>query len=265
MPDLASTLDRCLDALKDGRNLHRLLRRNPSQRDELIDLLRVSTEVAQLRLPAADPAFKLRTRNLMLSRAGHKRQEARAGVGWQRRPVFRLALALALSGGLLVAGIVGASAQSLPGDPLYQVKRGVEGVQLAVTLDPAANTRLRLEMANRRLAEAQQLSRQGRIADALSLISAYDAAIAELGQRVARTSLGPADAAGLARAVDEGQLEADGRLDAVAAELVARGNGQAAASVKHAEKHADQSLSGTRQSLRRHSTENRSPSHSSRP
>lgn len=81
MPDLASTLDRCLDALKEGRNLHRLLGRDPRQRDELIDLLRVSTDVAQLRLPAPDPAFKLRARNLMLAAAARRRAEATAPAG----------------------------------------------------------------------------------------------------------------------------------------------------------------------------------------
>jgi Domain of unknown function (DUF5667) len=262
VPDLAATLDRCLDALKDGRNLHHLLRRHPGHRDELIDLLRVSADVAQLRLPAPDPAFKLRTRNLMLARAARKRAEAPAATRWRRRPGFRLAMAIVLSGGLLAGGVVAASAQSLPGDPLYQVKRGIEQAQLAVTLDPAANARLRLEMANRRLAEAQRLSAEGRIADALSLITAADAELAELGRQVARAPLRPGDADGLARDVDARQLEADGRLDAVAAELAARGNGQAAASVRHAENHVDQTLSGTRQTLRARSTAEpvRSPS-----
>jgi len=261
VPDLARSLDRCLDALTDGRNLHRLLRRNPQERDELIDLLRVSTEVAQVRLPAPDPAFKLRTRNLMLAAAARHQEQRRPSVGWRPRPALRLALATALGAGLLAAGIVTASAQSLPGNPLYQVKRGFEGVQLVLTIDPAANARLRLELANRRLVEAQRLSAQGRIAEALSLIAAYDSQIAELGQRVMRAPLGPADAAGLARYVDQGQLEADFRLDAVAAELAARGNGQAAERVRHAEHHADQSLIGTRQSLRTHSGGSQAPTH----
>lgn len=262
MPDLARSLDRCLDALKDGRSLHRLLRRSPQHRDALIDLLRVSTEVAQVRLPAPDPAFKLRTRNLVLAAAARRREQRGTGLGWRPRPAFRLVLALGLGAGLLAAGIVTASAQSLPGDPLYQVKRDVEGVQLALTVDPAANTRLRLELANRRLAEAQRLSAQGRIADALSLIAAYDSQIADLGRQVLRAPLRPGDADGLAREVDQGQVEADGRLDAVAADLAARGNPQAAESVRHTQHHADQSLSGTRQSLRTHSAGSQAPDHS---
>lgn len=161
-------------------------------------------------------------------------------------------MAAALSAGLLGAGVLAASAQTLPGDPLYQVKRGAEEVQLTLTLDPAANARLRLDLANRRLSEARRLSAAGRITEALSLIAAYDAAIAELGREVARAPLRGADLDGLARDVDQRQLEADSQLDAVAAELAANGNGQAAARVKHARTHADQSLSGTRLSLRAH-------------
>ncbi len=251
MPDFGTRLDRCLDALRDGRSLHRVLQQSPAERDELIDLLRVSTDVAQLQRPAPDPAFKLRTRNLMLAVAAHRRASA-ARSRWVARPVFRLALAVGLSGALLGAGIVAASAQSLPGDPLYQVKRGMERVQLSLTLDPAANARLRMQLATRRVSEAAQLSAQGRVAEALSLITAFDTDVAELGRQVVAAPLQPADAGRLERDVSQGQAEADGGLEAVAADLAARGHSEAAASVQHSERQADQTLSGAKKALHDH-------------
>ena len=251
MPDFATRLDRCLAALKDGRHLQELLRQSPQERDELIDLLRVSTHVGQLELPAPDPAFKLRTRNLMLAIAAQRRA-TRKQTRWLARPAARLALAVALSGALLVGGIVAASAQSLPGEPLYQVKRGVETVQLAVTLDPAANARLRLQLAGRRVTEAEQLTTQGRISDALSVISAFNADVAQLSRQVVSAPLRPADAEDLERDVNQGQAEADGQLEAVAASLAARGHSEAADAVRHTEHEADQTLTGTKQALHDH-------------
>jgi hypothetical protein len=251
VPDFATRLDRCLDALKDGRSLHRVLQQSPAERDELIDLLRVSTDVAQLQLPAPDPAFKLRTRNLMLAVAAQRRASAARSRGFAR-PVFRLAGALALAGALLGAGIVAVAAQSLPGDPLYQVKRGVEQVQLTLTVDPAANARLRMQLATRRVSEAGRLSAQGRVAEALTLITAYNTDVAELGRRVVAAPLPPADSDRLERDVTLGQAEADGGLEAVAADLAARGHGEAAASVQHTEHQADQTLSGTKKALHDH-------------
>ena len=251
MPDFATRLDRCLDALSGGRSLLRVLQRSPGERDELIDLLRVSTDVAQLQLPAPDPAFRLRMRNLMLAVAAQRRASA-ARSTWVARPVFRLAVAVGLSGALLGAGIVAASAQSLPGDPLYQVKRGVENVQLALTLSPAANARLRMQLATRRVAEAERLNAQGRVAEALALISAFNTEVAELSRQVVAAPLQPAEAGSLEREVDQGQAEADGRLEAVAADLAARGHIAAAATVQHAEHQADQTLSGARKALHDH-------------
>ena len=252
MPDFATRLDRCLDALKDGRSLHRVLQRSPGERDELIDLLRVSTDISQLQLPAPDPAFKLRTRNLMLAVAAQRRASAARSRWVVARPLFRLAVAVGLSGALLGAGIVAASAQSLPGDPLYQVKRDIENIQLSLTLDPAANARLRMHLATRRVAEAGRLSAQGRVAEALSLITAFNTDVAELGRQVVTAPLQPADAGRLERDVSQGQAEADGGLEAVAADLTARGHSEAAASVQHSERQADQTLSGAKKALHDH-------------
>ena len=58
-------------------------------------------------------------------------------------------------------GMVGTSAQALPGEMLYPVKRGVENVQLAFQGDDATRGEFRLAQASERLAEARQLTDDG--------------------------------------------------------------------------------------------------------
>ena len=71
--------------------------------------------------------------------------------------VSRWAVAASFILVLLVAGLVPASAGSLPGEPLYGVKRFVERVELALAPTPDTAARLRLEHATRRVNEALAL------------------------------------------------------------------------------------------------------------
>ena len=164
MPDLSRPLEECLQAVREKRNLQEILRRYPVERDELISMLRLSIDLGGLGAPAADPAFRLRARNRMLNHAVAPRQAARrTPLGWIPRPAARLAFAAAMAVGLLVVGITGAAASntSLPGDPLYGVKLGLERAQLAVTLDSATRARIQLQFAELRLEEAQRLYAAG--------------------------------------------------------------------------------------------------------
>jgi hypothetical protein len=54
--------------------------------------------------------------------------------------------------------MVGASAEALPGEMLYPVKRGVENVELAFHKDDASRGQYRLDQASERLAEARLLA-----------------------------------------------------------------------------------------------------------
>jgi hypothetical protein len=63
---------------------------------------------------------------------------------------------------VIVIGAGVASANALPGEALYPVKRGLEAAQLALTFDPEARARLQDAQAERRRAEAQQVLELGR-------------------------------------------------------------------------------------------------------
>lgn len=83
-------------------------------------------------------------------------------------PRRRLALATALVASTLgMGGMASASASALPGDTLYPVKRGIEGVELALKRGDADRGAFRLELAAERLAETSELAQRRDVADTL--------------------------------------------------------------------------------------------------
>lgn len=76
-----------------------------------------------------------------------------------RRRLAGLTAALVSSAGFV--GLVGASAEALPGEMLYPVKRSVENVELAFHKDDVDRGEFRLEQASERLAEARRLTEEG--------------------------------------------------------------------------------------------------------
>ena len=82
-----------------------------------------------------------------------------------RRTGLRVA-AVALVGAIvLTAGAgsaIAASANALPGDPLYGVKRAVERVSLAMHFDHAGRAALHLQFAQKRLDEVEALAAAGK-------------------------------------------------------------------------------------------------------
>src|SRR5438045_8073192 len=74
--------------------------------------------------------------------------------------ILRPALAAAAIRVLVLAGATNAAASSLPGDPLYAVKRTGEDVQLALTFDEVARMQLLARLADRRLEELAEIAKQ---------------------------------------------------------------------------------------------------------
>lgn len=255
MPDLSRPLQECLTAMEDKCNLQDILRRYPADRDELIALLRLSVDLGTLAPPPADPAFRLRTRNRMLAAAAQRRQAGhRQPLAFLPRPALRLALAGAFAVALVVGGLTAAAASdtSLPGDPLYGVKLGVEQAQLAVAFDAAARARLQLRFADVRLEEAQRLFALGRKQEAVRLVDQYSAAVAQFDRSVATTSLDGRSIAELSRLLQDRQAHADASLDALAGSLNADGDPQTAAIVTRAHRHVDQAFRGSKRDLEAH-------------
>jgi len=76
---------------------------------------------------------------------------------WRAQRRFAVA-AGAMAGVVAIAGVGVAGSRSLPGDPLYGIKRGTEAVQLATTHGLQARGELHLRFAKERLSEVERLS-----------------------------------------------------------------------------------------------------------
>jgi hypothetical protein len=237
-------LEECLAALKGERNLQEVLRRYPRHRDELISLLQLSIDAARLPQPAPDPAFRLRARNQMLAAAEQSRRVRR----WMPASV-RVALAAALLLVALAGGLTAAASNSLPGEPLYGLKRGVEHVQMTATFNPADQARLRLHFADLRLEEAQKLAALGRVSDAVNAIGQYQLDVSHFDQSLALAALTSEEAGDIERLLGDRQVSSTQRLESLAGSLNAQGKLEAAAAVAHAESQVKQSLGSSKQRL----------------
>ena len=253
MHDLSRPLQECLDAMDEKRNLQDVLRRYPADREELVVLLRLSVDLGGLvGAPAADPAFRLRARNRMLATAADRHQRQR----WNRRlalprPVWRFAVAGACAAMLMVASLTAAAASgsSLPGDPLYGLKLGVERAQLATTFDSGARARLQLQFADVRLDEAQRLFALGRVQDAVRVMNEYDSAVTQFNRSIAASTLDTRTVNDLSRFMDDREARADASLKQIAGSLAASGDRDTAAAVSRTQSHVDQTLRGSKRDL----------------
>lgn len=157
-------IEACLQALEQGQPIEAILARYPEQARNLAPLLRAAQSgramADTLRVPSAARA---RSRARFLERAKHLRTTPvspiarlpRIGWAWGS-----LAVILVLLMSLVVTTL--ASAQALPGQPLYPVKRAVEAVQFNLTTEPGARLSLAETLDQKRAAEVQALIKQGR-------------------------------------------------------------------------------------------------------
>jgi uncharacterized protein DUF5667 len=251
VPDLSGPLQECLDAMDGKRNLQDVLRRYPADRNELIALLRLSVDLGGLGAPSADPAFRLRARNRMLASAAHRRRGR-----WTRRlalpsAVRPVALAGACLAALMVASLTAtaASVASLPGDPLYSIKLGVERAQLATTFDSGARARLQLHFADVRLDEAQRLFALGRAEDGIRVIDQYDTAVTQFNLSIAASALDLRTVDDLSRLTADREGRADASLNELAGSLAASGDRETAAAVRRTQSHVEQTLRGSKRDL----------------
>jgi hypothetical protein len=238
----------------EKRNLQDVLRRYPAERDQLIELLRLSVDLGGLApsSPAADPAFRLRTRNRMLAAAAQRRRARRWNpLGALPRPAARLAFAGALAVAVLVGGLTSAAASgnSLPGDPIYAIKLGVERAQLAITFDAVARARLHAQFAAVRISEAQRLVAAGRVQEGVRQLDQYDTAVAQFNSTLAGTTFDDSAIADLRRFTKDHEASADASLQSLAGSLAAGGDAQAAAAVTRTQSHADQTWKGSERDL----------------
>jgi Domain of unknown function (DUF5667) len=104
------------------------------------------------------PGAKIRGWNLVLAAV-----EQSATARSRSHPVRRLVLAAVAAAVLLVAGVVAASADSLPDSALYSLKGVVENVRGALAFSPSDKVAYHLDLARTRLTEAEAMIARHRL------------------------------------------------------------------------------------------------------
>ncbi|MFQ6001935.1 MAG: DUF5667 domain-containing protein, partial [Anaerolineae bacterium] len=159
-----SLLDESLERLRKGEKLE------PSTKEgELEPLLEVASRIQEISTPPRE-AFVGDLEKRLVEKA-RALQQARRPSLWDRylTPIFSpgrarrwaaiLAVILALV--LASAGTAIAAQSSIPGDPLYPVKRATERLGLLVVREPPGKAHLRLEFTRRRMEEIEALDDRG--------------------------------------------------------------------------------------------------------
>lgn len=104
----------------------------------------------------------------------------------------------ALAGVVAVSGVAVASSRSLPGDPFYGVKTGVESLQLRAASGPVALGERHLQLAATRLREVRELSADGAQAPRLQDgLAAMDTQVSDAGALLVAASSAGRDPAPL--------------------------------------------------------------------
>lgn len=150
--------EKCLSELEAGSSFQDVLDAHPRVRGDLEHLLRLAIQSSHEQAGDPSPNVVHHSRTKLLARAAELR-EAGAPRGfskWIPRYAVGFAamlIALILSG----YGLFSASAQALPGDFLYPIKRSAETLRLEITSDEQRREQLEEQFENRRTHEVMRL------------------------------------------------------------------------------------------------------------
>lgn len=158
---LIAAFDDCVNALAAGASLDESLAHYPALLSDLRPLLEIAAAARALGTVGAVPREAEMASRARFVAQPRPTQPRGFLFGRSLRP---WALTLALIGGVAIGvyGAVAASAQSLPGDWLYSVKRTVERTEFLLVPDPQSRTRLKAELEERRIEEVQTVTTQKR-------------------------------------------------------------------------------------------------------
>jgi hypothetical protein len=171
-------LDRCISRILSGEvSIEACLLEIPEHRDQFEPLLQtaLSTHRQAAPLPPSE-TFAKNSKIRVLNRIAAAQPSKPVSQKTTRPRVFRPAyglLGLILAIGLSFTVVLNTSAASLPGDPLYGVKRGIEEARLALTISSANDVKLLLQFSDERLQEMAVVLEIDRQTDALAALDHY--------------------------------------------------------------------------------------------
>jgi hypothetical protein len=179
-------LQQCLDGVLDGTlTVEQCLERYPTHRHDLKRELQVALLANRLEAPEMGTAQVGALESVLREKmAAKQRSTSRRTLTFiDTSPLKRLAAAVIIMMALVFgsgAGLVAASANSLPGDTLYPIKRLWEAIILLFSPLTGELDDLWLHLAQTRLDEIVALEQQGRF-DQEALVSMYSAIANAIG------------------------------------------------------------------------------------
>ncbi len=210
-----SILDLCISAiLEKGQSVEACLAAYPEERTDLAPLLTLAARLQVTHSMQASHQFKASAERRLRRLAQVQPSRAMTGdpaiktLPRKANPIlpkffprWRLLATSLILVVLIISsiGTIAASAQSLPGDFLYPVKRTQENIQMTFTPDTAGQARLHLEFANRRFDEALLLLEENRPLALGPVLAEYNNQMqAELAYLDEKSTLTPNEQSGLA-------------------------------------------------------------------
>jgi hypothetical protein len=165
-PDWEAILDECLHKMSTrAESIERCLQRYPQHAGQLAPLVQVADHIRKTSHPTLSVSATKAIEQRLLKRAKELRQSRTKPSLWSLpfslRPLVTVTATLIVVLGLVLVGgggIVYASTGSLPGSPLYGVKRATEQVQLFLAPAGTELAELHIKFAQRRLEEVQALA-----------------------------------------------------------------------------------------------------------
>ncbi|RJO61182.1 MAG: hypothetical protein C4542_07030 [Dehalococcoidia bacterium] len=157
---IAEALNECFESmLIKNEPIDSCLARYPQHAAELRPLLVTMKRALEASALSPDSTFRARARyefrNALYDNVSRK---TRPFLAWRWATVVSTVGVFLLTS---TGGVVAASSSSMPGQPLYQVKRTIEDVQLTLTPSQAAKARLYATLADRRVGEIMYAAQKG--------------------------------------------------------------------------------------------------------
>lgn len=148
-------LDKLLKRTQKGEDIESLLKEYPQLADELRPLLKLAVEIEDIPKPELDADAI----SILVAKVRQTMRSRKPSVGFSLKNLFTLhpIISRAVTAIVLVFVLalttVFMSANSLPGNPLYQIKRISEKIHYAITFNDDGKAELHLIFANRRTHE----------------------------------------------------------------------------------------------------------------
>ena len=176
-------LDACLEMIRsDQESIEGLLARYPEFAEELRPQLEAAQWLFAHKVAVEPrPGFVKASRSRLVERIRQEKQQK--PLTWRERLQLRLpvqrvvpvAFVMILMLSLFVSGtVVSTSQRALPGDQLYGVKRTLEGLALATSLDKATDAELQIRFVEERLAEVTALIVNEQYEEATATLLEYE-------------------------------------------------------------------------------------------